>query len=327
MELPLVSVIIPTYNYAHYILDAINSLKQQSYSWDKIEVVVVDDGSTDNTEELLNVLQSDGELIYIRQNNQGKACATKKAISVCTGKYIFNLDADDYFLHDKIKNFVEIFELNSDVVHVASSANLIDNKEQSMGIEDIPFKITDKIISGVELLKYFYENNILFGGGSTYAARTSILQSINIPLEVDMYIDEFLLLAVLPYGKSFIFKNPLSVWRVHSSNYSSPRSSDQKKIIEKSIRAIQSSDAMLSYLKNNHFDEIIIKIYMLKNITQKLVYKEAKETKNIKDIMRYIFQIVSEIGIHPKWFVRYYILNRLLPSPIFKLLRKYKNIS
>lgn len=322
MELPLVSVIIPTYNYAHYILKAIDSLRHQSYPWNKIEIVVIDDGSTDNTGELLNSHRANGELVYIYQENHGKAHATKRAIQECSGKYIFNLDADDYFLPDKISKFVEVFESDLEVVHVASPAKLVDSEGQDKSIENIPTVITNKAISGSKLLRYFYANNILFGGGSTYAARASILQSIDIPVSVDMYIDEFLLLALLPFGKSYIFKNPLSVWRIHSSNYSSVRFSDQQKVLAKGARAIQSSNSILAYIKNNSFEDDIVRIYTLKNITQHIAYKETDGTKNVNDIFRYMLQIITQVGIRPRWFVKHYTFNRLLPLTIFRLIKR-----
>jgi len=57
---PLISVIIPTYNYANYIVEAITSVLNQNYPTDKIEIIVVDDGSTDNTEETLKPFVDEG---------------------------------------------------------------------------------------------------------------------------------------------------------------------------------------------------------------------------------------------------------------------------
>ena len=64
MDKPIVSIIIPTYNYAQYIKDAINSVLLQDYSKDKIEILVVDDGSTDNTKEVLQYLIETKKIKY-----------------------------------------------------------------------------------------------------------------------------------------------------------------------------------------------------------------------------------------------------------------------
>ena len=106
---PLISVIIPTYNYAAYIQEAINSITEQDYPKDKIEIIVVDDGSTDNTKEVLQYLIQNNTINYYYQQNKGKASATFKAIQLSSGKYIFNLDADDYFLPGKLQKAVTIF--------------------------------------------------------------------------------------------------------------------------------------------------------------------------------------------------------------------------
>src|SRR5437764_1056295 len=101
---PLISVIIPTYNYARYIGEAIYSVLQQDYPKDKKEIIVFDDGSTDNTKDILNEFIENKTIRYFYQDNNGKASATYKAIQKASGKYIFNLDADDYFLPGKIKS-------------------------------------------------------------------------------------------------------------------------------------------------------------------------------------------------------------------------------
>src|SRR5690242_2055791 len=107
MDFPLVSVIIPTYNYSKYILDAVNSILEQDYPKDKLEIIVADDGSVDNTKEVLAELVDSKTIIYLYQQNAGKTSATAKAIKLAKGKYIFNLDADDYFLQNKIVNTVK----------------------------------------------------------------------------------------------------------------------------------------------------------------------------------------------------------------------------
>src|SRR5678815_4359285 len=119
---PLVSVIIPTYNYAHFIGQAISSVLNQTYPKDRLQIVVLDDGSTDSTTEVVKSYVDNDKIQYYKQQNQGKANATKDAGGYCTGKYVFNLDADDFFVPNKIKSFVEMFESDPEIVHIGSIA-------------------------------------------------------------------------------------------------------------------------------------------------------------------------------------------------------------
>lgn len=93
MEMPLVSVIIPCYNQGHYLQDAIKSVLKQTYNnW---EIIVIDDGSKDNTRE---IAESHAEVKYVYQENQGVCAARNQGISLANGKYFVFLDADDQLL-------------------------------------------------------------------------------------------------------------------------------------------------------------------------------------------------------------------------------------
>ena len=322
LDMPSVSVIIPTYNYANYIIEAINSVLQQDYPKNKIEIIIIDDGSTDNTKQILKDLIHHKIIQYHYQENRGKASATCKAIQRTTGKYIFNLDADDFFLPQKIKQSVEAFETDENIVHVATPAKIFDEKINTIiGNETLPKDILGVSINGQSLLNFFYNNNIFYGSGSTYAARAGVLKQINIPEATDMYIDEFLVLAVLPFGKSFFIPEPLSVWRVHSSNYSGIiKNEAQQKI--KSQRLLNASSAILLYLQEHKYNEKLIKIYKLKNSNRLMAYKEFERSKNLTDIINYAKEVFIDIKPGWKLIKKYQVLNRLLPMSLFFLLKK-----
>ena len=97
MNRPLVSVIVPVFNGGRYICDALRSAFGQDYR--PIEVIVVDDGSTDNTAK---VVRSFKDVIYIYQPNQGVAAARNVGISLSQGEFIAFLDADDLWAGDKL---------------------------------------------------------------------------------------------------------------------------------------------------------------------------------------------------------------------------------
>lgn len=97
MKSPLVSVVIPAYNAAPFIEEAMQSVLNQIYQ--NIELVVVNDGSTDNTEDIVKKIASgDSRVIYTKQENAGQAAARKKGVSMSKGEWLSLLDADNILL-------------------------------------------------------------------------------------------------------------------------------------------------------------------------------------------------------------------------------------
>ena len=98
---PPISVIIPTYNRANLVRRAIDSVIKQSY--DNLEIIVVDDASVDNTQEVINGI-GDSRIIYIRHGvNQGGAATRNTGIEAATGEYVAFLDSDDVWMQGKIE--------------------------------------------------------------------------------------------------------------------------------------------------------------------------------------------------------------------------------
>ncbi len=97
----LVTVIIPTYNYAEYVREAVESVIGQTYR--PIEIIVVDDGSQDNTREELAGFINAGQIRYIYQDNRGLAAARNTGLRSAGGEYISFLDSDDLIDEKKIE--------------------------------------------------------------------------------------------------------------------------------------------------------------------------------------------------------------------------------
>ncbi len=105
-----ISVIIPTYNRAYFILDTIKSIQNQTIKPN--EIIVVDDGSTDNTKELLEEL----DITYIYQENQGVSSARNTAIKIASNPWLAFCDSDDIWHNNKLEKQMEYHQQNPDIL-------------------------------------------------------------------------------------------------------------------------------------------------------------------------------------------------------------------
>ena len=130
---PRVSVIIATYNNAHYILEAIASIFNQTYR--SYEIIVIDDGSTDNTRQVLEPYLD--KIRYLYQENKGVSHARNLGLEMARGEFISFLDADDFFLPDKLAKQVAVFDAHPSLGIVHSGWRLVNEKGEK--ISDIEF--------------------------------------------------------------------------------------------------------------------------------------------------------------------------------------------
>jgi glycosyltransferase involved in cell wall biosynthesis len=107
----MISVVIPVYNQACYLPQAVKSVWMQGI--DDIELIIIDDGSAEETTEVIKNLATRGKLRWIRQENAGAAAARNRGIEESRGEYIAFLDADDYWNHNKLRDQIAAIEDNS----------------------------------------------------------------------------------------------------------------------------------------------------------------------------------------------------------------------
>jgi glycosyltransferase involved in cell wall biosynthesis len=108
---PVVSVIVPVFNAERYVADAINSILRQTSS--ASEIIVVDDGSTDASAEVVKSFGS--AIIYCYQGNRGAAAARNKGIRLAAGAFLAFLDADDLWTPDKLRRQLDLFGARADI--------------------------------------------------------------------------------------------------------------------------------------------------------------------------------------------------------------------
>ncbi len=131
--MPKVSVIIPTYNCAHYLADALESVFQQTFS--DYEVIVVDDGSPDNTKEVVErfITRYPSRLKYIYQPHQERSVARNNGIQAASGEYIAFLDADDQWLPHKLSIQVPILDEHPEIGLVHSDIIFMNQEGKDIG--------------------------------------------------------------------------------------------------------------------------------------------------------------------------------------------------
>jgi len=113
----VISVITPTYNRARFLPAAVASVLSQTFG--DFELIIVDDGSEDNTPDVLKPFLADRRVRYVYQENQGQSHARNLALKQATGDFIAFLDSDDVWARDKLEKQLAVFRANSevDIVH------------------------------------------------------------------------------------------------------------------------------------------------------------------------------------------------------------------
>ena len=128
----LVSVIIPSYNYAAFLPQAVASVLGQRAPGLDVEVIVVDDGSTDNTVEVAESLGSD--ITFIRQANAGPSAARNAGLRVASGDFVAFLDADDLFARGLLASHLQVFEAQPELDMVICRCMDIQHGQEDQGL-------------------------------------------------------------------------------------------------------------------------------------------------------------------------------------------------
>tara|TARA_R110001583_G_scaffold195466_1_gene373982 strand:- start:8091 stop:9014 length:924 start_codon:yes stop_codon:yes gene_type:complete len=160
-----VAVIIPAFNCSQSILKALESIFMQS-SLPK-EVIIVDDGSTDNTQQVISGSEYAKRITYVRQQNAGPSKARNHAISLATSTWLAFLDADDLWVHkDKLRLQIELASNHSDAVLIDSYATVDWHGER---------KVTISRNKNGKVFRRFLYSNVINATSSVLAKRASIL--------------------------------------------------------------------------------------------------------------------------------------------------------
>ncbi len=209
----LVSIIVPAYNANRFISDTIKSVINQSYTnW---ELIIVNDGSTDDTEKTIAPYLNDKRIKYISKQNSGVSDTRNKGSHLANGKFIAFLDADDIWKeHNLARKIESLNNLNCDAVY--SKCELID--ENSIPINKELTGSGEPSLDDILLLKGNY-----ITAPSGIIIKKIILESVGeFDINLSNNADQDLWIRILANGfKINLIPEPLWKYRVHSKNMSS----------------------------------------------------------------------------------------------------------
>lgn len=170
---PKVSIIVPIYDLENYIENSVKSLLTQSYQ--NIEIILVDDGSRDNSLSIMNQLAAkDSRIVYTSQSNGGAAKARNTGLALATGDFITFVDGDDMLSPDAIAENMAYFDEDK-IDWVAFSVRKVNEYGKFLEEGDIGFVISEtEDINSEKFVPYFYEHKLSGVACGTIYRRSSI---------------------------------------------------------------------------------------------------------------------------------------------------------
>jgi glycosyltransferase involved in cell wall biosynthesis len=215
MPQPFVTVLIDTYNYGRFIEEAIESVLSQNFPPDRVEVMVVDDGSTDDTAG--RVKKYAPRVRYFYKANGGQGSAFNFGFANAQGEFVALLDADDYFLPGKLRRVFQEAQSHPEagmIYHSMLELDAISNSLREANVLEVSgFLPNDKS----KLLDYR-----LYPTSSLVFRRKALDKLLPMPETIKLQADTYVALLIPLVATVLAVSEPLSVYRLHGGNlYSS----------------------------------------------------------------------------------------------------------
>lgn len=224
---PLITALVDTYNHERYIEQALVSVLQQGLSPSELEIVVVDDGSTDKTPSIIQKFAP--RVKHLRKKNGGQASAFNAGFAESRGEIIALLDGDDWWASGKLGAAIEVLEKNPALAAVGHGFYQV--REDGTPIATVSLKSACQAdLSSATAARSAWKVR-QFLGGSMICVRPEVLKRMGpIPEQLFFSADIFVFNAALALGGAFVLEKPLCYYRLHSENLFAIRSDDLPKI-------------------------------------------------------------------------------------------------
>lgn len=312
--MPSLSVIVPVYNSSKGLRRCLDSILAQEIN--KIEIVVVDDGSKDCSEDIIKEYQTKYKNIeYYKKAHTGVADTRNYGIEKAKGDYIFFVDSDDYIDVQLLKRIEYYMEQKNDVIKF----KLARTNEAGDVLEKVSGAIFDTL-DGEEAFKRLYGTDVLLDSPCVYLFRKEYIQKNKFKFNVGMYHEDFGLVPIILVHANSVVSLDYYAYFYVQSNESITRNTDYAKTIQKMNDSLIQYDIMLEKIKPLRLGtkaEENIKIYYTNAIIQKLkelkpkdqkeFIRKIKERNMIKNIkVRSFKQLTKRIilSISVKWYLK-----------------------
>ncbi len=221
-DMPLLSVVIPSYNHEKFIKQAIDSVLKQTYK--NLELIVIDDGSKDSSIDIIKSYK-DERLTLVCQENAGAHNAINKGLSMAKGEYLAILNSDDIFTKDRFEIMIKELQKRPEVEFACSYIQIIDTEGNKLGLKEgwknmepwtvphpeLSFKATDDFKLNLIMTNFTSTtSNFLFTRG--------LYEKIGGMRNLRFAHDWDFALRAAEVAECMLIEKPLMEYRVHSSN-------------------------------------------------------------------------------------------------------------
>jgi len=305
--MPKVSIIVPVYNAEKYIKKCLDSILNQTYK--DIEVIIVNDGSTDNSEEVIKqyLEKEEYNIRYFKNKNKGVSFSRNFGVNYAAGDYIFFVDADDYLDEKLLENLKEEMQKGIDIIKF--KAKKVDSKGRILEEIYVP---TFNEMSGEEAFEELKYNDVLLDTIWSYVFRKEFYIQNNFKFTENTHHEDFALIPlIIVKAKNVVSIDYYGYYYVQTEN-SITRNNSYEKLVKRTNDMITHYDNMLEFIKNNNISEsskksikdffansVILRTEELKGKEQEEYIKKIKSRKLIKNIqVKNVKQLIKKILLY-----------------------------
>lgn len=309
-----ISVIIPVYNTQKFLIKCLDSIERQEYK--NLEVIVVNDGSTDESEKIIKKYNEKYDNIkYYKKENGGLSDTRNYGLDKSTGDYICFIDSDDYIDENLFINLERYMQHDYDMIKY----KLIKVDENYNELEKIDGP-TFESKTGEEAFNILFGQDVMLQPAWLYLYKKSFLVENHFKYPVGKLHEDFARTALIMLKAKKVVSTNIIGYYYYQSTSSITRGNDENKKMRRAMDMIEHYDYMIEKIKSYNLNKdtldnlkiyytncIILKLDEINNKNKKIYIKEIKKRKMIKNIkVRNVKQFIKKmlLYINIKWYLK-----------------------